>query len=548
MLLTRSVSGQRSQCIGLQGQKRSWLRCVAVSSAATEVAATEFEWKGSDEFSALEDRKDLPPLPLPPIKTHRRVVLVRHGQSTWNAEGRIQGSSNFSCLTPKGIAQAETTRDMLKNDVQKFDTLYVSPLTRATQTADIITSGMGLRSVTLPSLREIDLFSFQGLLKGEGRLRYGDAWGMWQKQADAFATDGHAPVRELWYRASLAWQDILSDKDSPEKAVMVVAHNAVNQALIGSALGLPPRYFRRLLQSNAATTVLDFQPGPTDSSTPRVTVDRLNQSPGRPYAADAGGRPPCGRLVLIRHAATDADAKGLLLGSRDEPLNGLGNVQAGKVAEFLLDMKVHSVMTSPARRCLSTAQLVAQLQVEASRMGSAVAAGSQASKPPRVLVMPELRNLEMGMWEGQSMRMVADRGGLPAAAATAAAGAAGPALAPDSPGYSAGLEDLGEFWYRTAAAWNKLLDAVDHNGGSNVVVVCHAATAAALASHCLQLGPEGLPLMRFDAAGVSIIDFPDGARSGGVMRCLNYTAHLGRWAVPITRDDMDMVCGIDGCF
>ncbi|WIA41410.1 hypothetical protein OEZ86_004993 [Tetradesmus obliquus] len=111
--------------------------------------------------------------------------------------------------------------------------------------------------------------------------------------------------------------------------------------------------------------------------------------------------------------------------------------------------------------------------------------------------MPELRNLEMGVWEGQSMRMVADRGGLPAAAATAAAGAAGPAVDPDSAGASAGLEDLGEFWYRT---------------------------------------------------GVSIIDFPDGARSGGVMRCLNYTAHLGRWAVPITRDDMDMVCGIDGCF
>lgn len=47
------------------------------------------------------------------------------------------------------------------------------------------------------------------------------------------------------------------------------------------------------------------------------------------------------------------------------------------------------------------------------------------------------------------------------------------------------------------AAWNKLLDAVDHNGGSNVAVVCHAATAAALVSHCLSLGPEGLPLMRW---------------------------------------------------
>lgn len=50
--------------------------------------------------------------------------------------------------------------------------------------------------------------------------------------------------------------------------------------------------------------------------------------------------------------------------------------------------------------------------------------------------------------------------------------------------------------FLTGAAWNKLLDAVDLHGGSNVVVVCHAATAAALVSHCLSLGPEGLPLMR----------------------------------------------------
>jgi uncharacterized protein YfcZ (UPF0381/DUF406 family) len=125
------------------------------------------------------------------------------------------------------------------------------------------------------------------------------------------------------------------------------------------------------------------------------------------------------------------------------------------------------------------------------------------------------------------------------------------------------------------------------------VVVCHAATAAALVSHCLSLGPEGLPLMRcvfqglgaacqhlgvcfhtgsfthshdslqayrtpddapkplnpcwlysmlscphtrrFDAGGVSIIDFPDGAKQGvgGVVRTHNYTAHLGRWVGPV---------------
>lgn len=59
-------------------------------------------------------KQDEAPLRLPSITTRKRVVLVRHGQSTWNAEGRIQGSSDFSELTPKGMAQAETTRDMVR--------------------------------------------------------------------------------------------------------------------------------------------------------------------------------------------------------------------------------------------------------------------------------------------------------------------------------------------------------------------------------------------------------------------------------------------------
>lgn len=50
------------------------------------------------------------------------MVLVRHGQSTWNAEGRIQGSSNFSVLTKKGEAQAETSRQMLIDDA--FDVCF----------------------------------------------------------------------------------------------------------------------------------------------------------------------------------------------------------------------------------------------------------------------------------------------------------------------------------------------------------------------------------------------------------------------------------------
>ena len=47
------------------------------------------------------------------------------------------------------------------------------------------------------------------------------------------------------------------------------------------------------------------------------------------------------------------------------------------------------------------------------------------------------------------------------------------------------------------------------------------------------------------------VDLPDPERpTYGVVRCVNYTAHLGRWAIPVTREDLDSekVCGIDGCF
>lgn len=60
--------------------------------------------------------------PLPPIKEAKRVVLVRHGESTWNQAGRIQGSSDFAVLTEKGVIQAETSRQMLAD--ANFDALF----------------------------------------------------------------------------------------------------------------------------------------------------------------------------------------------------------------------------------------------------------------------------------------------------------------------------------------------------------------------------------------------------------------------------------------
>jgi 2-carboxy-D-arabinitol-1-phosphatase len=158
---------------------------------------------------------------------------------------------------------------------EMFDKLFHSPLKRAAETASIVWGNNDGPTAILPSLREIDLYSFQGLLKDEGIAKFGKEFRTWQTDPSNFEIDGCKPVVELWYRASLAWRDILLDTDV-HRCALVVAHNAVNQALVATAVGLQPTFFRRLLQSNAASTVLDFVPKGPDQP-PVVTIDRLNQ-------------------------------------------------------------------------------------------------------------------------------------------------------------------------------------------------------------------------------------------------------------------------------
>lgn len=94
----------------------------AVRSSLSSIPQVE-EYKASKSTAERELSSELySAVPFPQIRAAKRVVLVRHGQSTWNEEGRIQGSSDFSVLTKKGESQAETSRQMLIGD--SFDVCF----------------------------------------------------------------------------------------------------------------------------------------------------------------------------------------------------------------------------------------------------------------------------------------------------------------------------------------------------------------------------------------------------------------------------------------
>ena len=196
----------------------------------------------------------------PPADAVNRIYILRHGQTNWNAEKRIQGSSDHSSLTQKGKEEARTVASYIKN--LSIAKVYISPLTRAQQTFDILLDTLSAEGKSLPAptviddLREIDLYEWQGLLKDEVLARYPNEYSKWRgaRPSELVLASGHSPIQELWARARRVWKQVLVESDDNQAcgAILVVGHNAVNQALLCTFMGLDEDNFRKFEVSGFA--------------------------------------------------------------------------------------------------------------------------------------------------------------------------------------------------------------------------------------------------------------------------------------------------------
>lgn len=100
------------------------------------------------------------------LSSPKKVTLVRHGLSSWNAESRVQGSSDLSVLTDTGVKQAERCREALTN--MHFDKCFSSPISRAKSTAEIMWQGREEPIIFLDSLKEAHLFYLEGMKNAFG--------------------------------------------------------------------------------------------------------------------------------------------------------------------------------------------------------------------------------------------------------------------------------------------------------------------------------------------------------------------------------------------
>eukprot|EP01025_Chloroclados_australasicus_P029020 TRINITY_DN2882_c0_g3_i1.p2 TRINITY_DN2882_c0_g3~~TRINITY_DN2882_c0_g3_i1.p2 ORF type:complete len:352 (-),score=28.12 TRINITY_DN2882_c0_g3_i1:533-1456(-) len=176
-----------------------------------------------------------------PITREKHIVIVRHGQTTWNLEGRIQGSSDESHLTELGMQQAERCRDALSQ--QHFDNCFSSPISRARSAAKIMWEERKGSIVYLETLKEANLGFLQGMLNEVALVECPEVYRAWRETPASFHIDNHFPVLDVFAQARKAWVQILEAEGSSH---LVVTHKSILRALLCTALGLPPSAFRAI--------------------------------------------------------------------------------------------------------------------------------------------------------------------------------------------------------------------------------------------------------------------------------------------------------------
>lgn len=151
-----------------------------------------------------------------------KLVLIRHGESTWNKENRFTGWTDVD-LSEKGLEEAHKAGQILKKEGFKFDLVFTSVLIRAIKTMDIVLEEMDFENLPVRKswrLNERHYGALQGLNKAETAEKYGqEQVKIWRRSYDIkppalTKDDERYPGRDSIYKDLLA-KDEMSEKDLP---------------------------------------------------------------------------------------------------------------------------------------------------------------------------------------------------------------------------------------------------------------------------------------------------------------------------------------------
>jgi broad specificity phosphatase PhoE len=174
-----------------------------------------------------------------------RIYIARHGETTWNEEGRIQGRSDPG-LSPKGYGQSLALLHLLKD--RPLSAIYTSTLQRSIHTGRPIANHFGLPMQRQPELDEIAFGILEGKLLHHFEEELQSEWERFKDNRFVYHIPGAENYADVANRVRPFMEKLLRDHQGQE--VLVVGHRVVNRLLIGMLMEYPVEKVLRIEQTN----------------------------------------------------------------------------------------------------------------------------------------------------------------------------------------------------------------------------------------------------------------------------------------------------------
>ena len=188
------------------------------------------------------------------------LYIIRHGKTIWNAEKKLQGHADIE-LNEEGIAVAEKTCQGMK-DIE-IDMIFSSPLQRAYRTASIIRGDRAIDIITDERLKEVSFGEYEGrnfpelLANTEDPFHYFFEHPEWYQ-----APKGGESLENLCKRAKAFMEEQIMPLRNTSKRVMIVAHGAMNKALMSYIKQHDlSQFWSGRLQKNCGVIIVKYERG-----------------------------------------------------------------------------------------------------------------------------------------------------------------------------------------------------------------------------------------------------------------------------------------------
>ncbi len=428
-----------------------------------------------------------------------RLVLVRHGLSTFNEKGLIQGRTDDSFLTDKGYEQASKSGEALSNI--NFDKIYSSPLIRAAETAKTIQKNLkGENKIVYDeNLLEVDLSKWSGLTINEIKNKYPENYLLWKNDPENLKLEDsdnltYQPIQDLYCQANKFIKNILKIYlDKNEANILVIGHNAILRCLILSLIGRPKKGFRKIKLDNASFSIINIL---KQGDSYKTQVECLNQTShiNKKIPDQIGDS----RIFLIRHGETNWNKEGRFQGQINIPLNNNGKDQAKKASKYLNEINFNKAFSSSMDRPYETAKIILQ------------------NKPDiEIKKIEKLVEISHGLWEGKLENEIKE---------------SWPELLknwhekPEEVIMPEG-ECIGEVSKRSVKAWEEI--CLTQKNKDLTLLVAHDAVNKTLICNILEIDYSNIWMIKQGNGGITIIDLFDDPQKDNVISALNITTHLG---------------------